>query len=549
MSPRPSATTCSELIRAWARYAPEDVALTFEGVHTTVAEFDGEVDRWARALLAAGVQRGDAVSILCGNHPDFLRLSFAAARVGAHLAPLNTWHKPEELRYTLDHSDAVVLLAVDRLRNQDFNAALATIIPELTSAPAPDRFGRFPSLRQVVALGSALPRATPLGEFLRRADEVGDAELHAREKQNAPDDLMFLLYTSGSTSKPKAVQIHQGPLIENGYQIGERQGIEPADRSWLATPLFYGLAAEQALMAAWTHRARVVLQEVFDAPEALEILARERCTVYYGFGNLTRKLLATPGFDRSRIHLRKGMIGFSVEDRQLAIDRLGVTHGVSVYGMTEMYGLVALTQHTDTRETVLSTQGFPLPGNEIRIVDPDSETPLPQGEIGAIQVRGRVTTGYFKDSDRTKASFTGDGFFRTGDLGSLDAEGRLVYHARATEMLKPGGVNVAPQEIEALLDEIPGIQQAHVCSVPDTRDGEVVVAFIEADPEATPPELIRERMRARAASYKVPRHFIYRSDAEMPRVASGKIPRPLLREEAARVLAAIPAGPASGVSS
>jgi len=535
LSPRPHATTCSELIREWARRSPGDVACTFDDVDITVAHFDEELDRWSRALLAAGVRRGDAVSILSGNRPEFLLLAFAAARVGAHLAPLNTWHRPEELAYTLANSDAVLLLAVDRLRRQDFDAALAEILPELVTGT--EGFANFGSLRQVVALGEPLPGAVSLADFLRRGEQVPVAELAAREAANVPTDLMYLLYTGGSTAKPKAVQICQGPLIENGYQIGERQGIDETDRSWLATPLFYGLAAEQGLFSAWTHRARVVLQEVFEPSEALELLDRQRCTVYYGFGNLTRKLLGAPGFDPARIHLRKGMLGFSVEDRQLAMERLGLRQGVSVYGMTETYGLVALTQHTDPREIALSTQGLPLPGCEIRIVDPETDAPLPQGEVGAIQIRGRVTSGYFKDPDRTAAAFTADGFFRTGDLGSLDATGRVVYSTRATEMLKPGGVNVAPQEIEALLDEVPGVRQAHVCGIPDAVDGEVVVAFVEADPQVTPPETIRAEMRSRAASYKVPKHFIYRTDEEMPRVASGKIPRPMLSAEARRVLA------------
>jgi fatty-acyl-CoA synthase len=543
-SHRPAATTSSALLREWASLTPDAVAITFNGEHITFADLDRDVDAWARSLLAAGIQRGQSISVLTGNHPHFLRAAFAAARVGAHLAPLNTWHTAAELLYTLAHSEAALLLATDGIRRVNYNKILSTFLPELTDPGPHDSYICCPDLHSVVALGEPLPGAQSLAEFLRRGDEIDPAELAARERENTPNDLMYVLYTSGSTSTPKGVQLHQGPAIENGWWIGERQGILAQDRSWLATPLFYGLAAIQALFATWTHGARVVLQEVFDPAAALELLHDQRCTVYYGFGNLTRKLVTQPGFDRSRLFLRKGMIGFSVEDRRLAIDELGVTNGVSVFGMTETYGLIALTDYRDDRETVMTTQGRPLPGSEIRIADPFSDVPLPNGEVGAIQVRGRITSGYLKDPDRTEAAFTPDGFFRTGDLGALDSDGRLIYHSRATEVMKPAGVNVSPQEVEALLDTVPGIAQAYVCSMPDDIDGEAVVAFIEADPATTTEEFIRSYLRERAASYKIPRHYIYRTDEQIPRLASGKISRPRLQQEAIQELE--PPGTAKG---
>ncbi len=532
----PGARTASALIRELAHTDPDRVAETFEGRHRTFAELDADVTTWAKALMAAGVQRGEAVSILAGNHPNFVTLAFAAARVGAFLAPLNTWHTAPELQYTVGHAPSVLLFTIDTLRKQDFRAAWSQVLPELAARPAqPDerlRAAQLPALLDVVSLDGGLPGATSLHGFLTAGASVTDEDLAAREALNRPEDLMYLLFTSGSTSKPKAVQLHQGHLIENAWWIGERQGITGEDRAWIATPLFYGVSAMQGLFGALTHSARIVLQEAFDPTEAVRLLEEQQCTVYYGFGNLTRKLLAVPGFDKSRIALRKGMIGFSVEDRRLALDELGVTDGCSVYGMTETYGLFALTRHDDPREIVLTSQGFALPGNEPRIVDPATGLPLPPGQVGDLQLRGRITSGYFDDDERTRASFTHDGFFRTGDQACVDDTGRLVYHSRAVDTMKPGGINVAPQEVEALLDEVPGIAQAHVCAIPDPADGERVVAFIEADPAVTTPDFIVDHLRGRAASYKIPRHFIYRRDADLPKLPSGKIPRPMLVHEA-----------------
>ncbi|MFG1780460.1 class I adenylate-forming enzyme family protein [Micromonospora sp. NPDC049048] len=530
--PTSPAATASQLIRHWAGTTPDAVAISFEGRHETFADFDRTVDEWAKALLALGVSRGEGISILSGNHPDFLHLAFAAARVGAHLVPQNTWHHAEEIAYTLEHSESTWLFTVPSLRRHDYAAGLAQILPELAESGAELHSARFPHLRGVVSLRGEIAGARTLASVLAAGEQVPAEALGERERQNRPEDLMYLLYTSGSTAKPKSVMLAQGAMIENNFHIGARQGVDAQDRTWLATPLFYGLSAIQGLFSTWTHGGRVVLQEVFDAAAALEMLEKERCTVYYGFGNLTRKLLSTPGFDKSRLFLRKGMIGFSYEDRKLALDDLGITYGTSVYGMTELYGLATLTAWDDDHETILTTQGLPVPGQEVVIVDPETEEPLAPGEVGAVLVRGRVTPGYFKDPERTAETIREDGFFRTGDLARFDENGRMVYQARATEMMKPGGINVSPQEVESLLDGLDGVKQAHVCSIPDDEAGEVVVAFIEADPRELPLERIRATLAQRAASYKIPRIVHYRTDEQIPRLSNGKVPRTALRAEA-----------------
>ena len=535
MSTRPHAATSSELIREAARDHGDGTAYSFEGTAVTFAEFDAEVDLWAKALLALGVKRGEAVSILAGNHPVFLQLAFGAARIGAHLAPLNTWHKTGELAYTLRHSESVVLFTVGVLRNRDYSESLLEILPELGrstregGAEAP--FSGAPHLRELVSLGEQLPGTRTLASVLAAAATIDDDQLVRAESANTPDDLMYLLYTSGSTSLPKGVMSAQGDLIENGFQIGERQGIVESDRSWLATPLFYGLAALQGVFATWTHFAAVVLQESFEAVEALKILEQERCTVYFGFGNLTRKLLSTPGFDRSKLRLRKGMIGFSEEDKRLAIDEMGITSGVSAYGSTEVYGLAALTDSHDPRPLVMATQGHPLPGVQMRIADPDTGRELPPGVVGSLQIKGRVTPGYFRDAARTAEAFTADGYFITGDLARIDHDGRLVYQGRSGEMIKTGGINVSPQEVESLLDQVPGIRQAYVCGVPHDDEGECIVAFVEAD-ERLDAEAIKAHLRQVAASYKIPRYIYHRTDEAFPRLASGKIALPALKAEA-----------------
>lgn len=516
-------STASALVRHWARTTPEAIAYTFEGEHTSWEAFDAEVDAWARLLLHLGVEAGQGVAFLAGNHPDFLRLAFACTRVSAHIVPLNTWHRGSELAYTIEHSDAVALFAVSDLRKADLAATLAEILP-------------IGAVRELVSLRGSIDGARDVTDLLVEAEAVSQESVREREEANDPHDLMYLLYTSGSTAKPKSVILEQGDMIENCFHIGARQGLTGEDRTWLATPLFYGLSAIQGLFSAWTHGGRVVLQEIFEPVSALAMLEREQCTAYYGFGNLTRKMLAVPGFDKSRLALRKGMIGFSYEDRMLALDDLGITHGTSVYGLTECYPLAALTAWNDPAEVILATQGFPLPDQEILIVDPETEEPLAAGETGSVLVRGRVTPGYYKDPERTAQTIRPDGFFRTGDLGRFDEAGRFVYQSRASEMMKPAGINVSPYEVEDLLDAVPGIRQAHVCAIPDDLNGERVVAFVEVgDPALGEPE-IRAHVAARAASYKVPSAVFVCEDAEIPRLSNGKVSRPQLVVEASRRL-------------
>jgi fatty-acyl-CoA synthase len=280
-----------------------------------------------------------------------------------------------------------------------------------------------------------------------------------------------------------------------------------------------------------------VIQESFDPGMALELIERERVTAFCGLGNMTRALLEHPDFGRRDVStLDKGITGFSPEDKRLAIAELGVGRCCSVYGLTETYGNCALTDADDPIGVRLQTQGLPLPGWELKVVDPATEQELHVGEVGHLLVRGHTTSGYFHDADATAAAFDVDGFFRTGDLAAVDADGRMTWVARLKEVIKTGGINVSPREVEDLIERHPDVRQVHVVGVPDPVRGEVVVAFVETLSEGLDEEAIRRFVADQAAGFKVPAHVLFRRDEELPRLASGKVPKYRLREEATRAL-------------
>jgi fatty-acyl-CoA synthase len=364
---------------------------------------------------------------------------------------------------------------------------------------------------------------------------VDAATFAAAQQAVAASDICYILYTSGSTAAPKGVTLAHGPLIANGFDIGERQHLRATDRLWLAAPLFWSFGSANALPAIMTHGGCIVLQEIFEAGEALALIERERCSVYYGMGNMARALLEHEDHPRRRLGaMRTGLTIGPPEDIAMTIEALGAAELCNVYGSTETYGNCAVTDANDPLPLRLHSQGQPLPGMTIRTVDLLTRQPLPAGEIGELAVRGYVTPGYFQAPEIDAEAFDREGYFLTGDLGSTEADGRVRFRGRLKEMIKTGGINVAPLEIEQVLLQHPDTVQAHVVGVPDQSKGEVVAAVIELRAGAIADTAsIVAFCRERLASYKVPVRLAIRSAAEFPLTPTGKIHKPRLRQELA----------------
>jgi fatty-acyl-CoA synthase len=295
--------------------------------------------------------------------------------------------------------------------------------------------------------------------------------------------------------------------------------------------LFWGLGCENALFNLLTHGGCVVLQEHFDPGEALRLIEGERCSVIYGTPNMIQALLEHP--DRKNYDLSSlrsgGTIG-SPEQIMRAVD-LGAREICNIYGLTETYGNCSVTDAGDPLDIRLNTVGRPLPGVDLRIIDSATETVLGANEVGEIRVKGYVTLGYYKDDEKNRAAFDRNGYFVTGDLGMLDSAGYLRFRGRIKEMIKTGGINVAPVEVEEILMSHPAVKVAYVVGVPDPQRDEVIAAIVVRREECALDESeVIAHCRQASAAYKVPRLVKFVSETDLPLTVTGKVQKNRLSE-------------------
>ena len=462
--------------------------------------------------------------------PSLTRVAaFGAAKIGAVTAAISTFSTPRELCWSLEHCGASVLVTLDTFRGRSFLGALRDLCPELArSAAGALCSAKLPALHTVVAVqGSPAAGAYSLADFLARGAGVGPAELAAAQRKVRPEDICYILYTSGSTAAPKGVTLAHGPLIANAFAIGERMHLTAVDRVWVAVPLFWSFGSANALPALMTHGGSIVLQESFEPGDAIALIERERCTVYYGMANMARAMREHPSHPGRRLGaMRTGLTIGPPEDIVMTIEALGAGELCNVYGATETYGNCAVTDAHDPLDQRLHSHGLPLPGMTIRAVDPMTRAALPTGEIGEL-----VVEGYYRAPELDGAAFAETGGFLTGDRGSIDRDGRVRFRGRLKEMIKTGGINVAPLEVEEVLLQHPDIIQAHVVVVPDAAKGEVVGAAVEPRPGAAAgAAAILGFCRERLASYKVPARLAFYTADQLPRTPTGKIHKPSLAE-------------------
>lgn len=530
---RPRSRTLSDLLEEQAERCPDRPAVVHRDGSTTYAALRDRAEQVRRALVRGGVRRGDRVGLLVTNRVEWLETCFGAAGARATVHALNTWVTERELEHLLGQADCTVLVLLAEHGRHRYADDLRHLVPELWEAgPGRWRSSRYPSLRTVVVLdGAPVPGAVDYEAWLAAGAEAPEPP---GEGLPPAGEAAVVLYTSGSTARPKAVPLLHHGMVENGFAIGERMGLTGSDRVWLASPLFWSFGCANALMATFTHGATLVLQEQFKPAEAVELIERERCTVGYLLPTLTRALLEAEGFDAARLaSLRTGLTIGTPDEVRLAVEGLGVEGICNVYGSTETYGNCCVTPHTMDLADRLVCQGPPLPGVRVRVVDPLTDEELPTGEVGEIRVTGYLTPGYLGQSP-ADSPFTADGWYRTGDLGRRDERGRLQYVVRATDMIKTAGINVAPAEVEEFLLTVDGVAQVAVVGAPDPARGEVVVAFVVPEPgrDLQEQELI-EACRGDLASYKVPARVSVVDD--LPKTGTGKLHRVKLRDAVAQL--------------
>ncbi|MDY7545251.1 class I adenylate-forming enzyme family protein [Glaciimonas sp. CA11.2] len=509
----------------------------------TYPELELRIRRVAAGMRAAGVGRGDRIGILVNNRPEWIEVCIASAAIGAVAVPFSTWSKRAELDFLLADSEVKVLFTLEQFGEQDYAADLIALIPELGIVVSGQwRSARYPKMDAVVAIGGSGSGGLPLigaidyEAFVSRHPPLDESQAPGAGGHNG-DDAM-ILYTSGSTSYPKAVRLTQCAMLENAFNIGERQGYSPYDKVLLALPLFWSYGSANAMCATFTHGAALVLQTRFEPAGAIELIERHACTAIYTLPAMTTSIVTHPSFHQDRTRsLRTGLTIGSAQDVVNAAEILGAHEICNVYGQTESYGNCCVTWHHWPLEQRKQMQGQPLPGVTVRIVDADTGEQMPQGKVGMIEVFGNVTPGYTGTSiELNDSAFTSDGYFPTGDLGQLTVDGCLQFVGRNTEMIKRAGINVAPAEIEELLQQHGAVALAGVTGAPDADRGEMIVAFIVPVPgmEVSCEEL-QAHCRAIASSYKVPNRI--EICEALPVTATGKVLRRELKAMATALIA------------
>ncbi|MFT4563979.1 MAG: fatty-acyl-CoA synthase [Gammaproteobacteria bacterium] len=519
---KPTSRTAFALLHEMTSHDPDHECIVDGERRWSYGKFVKDVQRSACALLAHGIERGDRVGILAGNCAEWLIADFAIMSLGAISVGLNTWSSANELAYQLEHSGVRLLFIEPTFRDRDFMQLVAD---------ARAIAGDFPILDNLVVIADKASAPHISWEtFNASAEQVTDAKLAAAQSSVEPTDVACLLYTSGSTALPKGVPLLHRGLIENMWEIGERQQLDGDDRLWLAVSLFWSLACVNALFALLSHRGTIVLQHHFDAGAALQLIEQERCSVFYGTPNMALALTEHPDLAKHDLGSLRTGVTIGTPPQIARVAELGVAQICNVYGLTEAYGNSTVTEASLAFDKRIETVGRGLQGVEVRTVDAN-DVARPTGEVGEVQLRGNVTPGYWNDPERTAESFTEDGWFRTGDLGLLDDDGYLYYRGRLKEMVKTGGINVAPAEVEQALSTHAAIELAFVTGIPDPRLDETLAAVIVLRKGHTADEAsLREHCRETLAPYKTPRHFRFVDAAALPLTTTGKLQRKRLGE-------------------
>jgi crotonobetaine/carnitine-CoA ligase len=478
----------------------------------TYAKFNATVNKTANGLTQLGVRKGDRVNVHMTNRPEFLFFWFALARMGGVMVPTNPLSPPDELAYPVSHSEAV----------------LTVTIPALLANVQAMR-GQCPAVRQVILCGADGPEP---GVLTFEALTDGQSEQAPEADVESLDDAA-ILYTSGTTARPKGVQVTQANYVFLGEQVSKNVGLRPDDRWLITLPLFHGNAQYYSVMTALTVGASIAVMERFSASRLMQQAADHRATVHSSLATPLRMVMAqTPQPSDGRSGLRLVIFAQSLTpelheewDRRYGVPML------QIFGMTETMGQ-PMVNPLNYRRDPLSI-GFPAVGYECRVVD-DNGDDMPVGEAGQLIVRGipgvTIMKGYYRDPSNTSLALR-DGWLWTKDVVEIGEDGYFRFLDRAGDLIRRSGENVSAGEVEAVIKSHPAVADAAVVGVPDAMYDEAIKAYVILSDGASATEVeIIEHCRTRLSKFRVPGSVEFRD--EFPRTSIGKTRKVELKAEA-----------------
>jgi len=507
-------------------------------------EAERESARLARGLLAAGLGKGSRVGLLAPNGPAWVVAWLAVARLGALLVPLNTFSKARELGWMLRHADVQLLLCVDSFLGHDYLARLEEAAPSLTAAKNAELLllPELPMLRRVYAWGAGRRKwlAGTVEELAESGDvgEQDDGFFSRVEDSVETSDPMLVVYSSGSTADPKGAVHGQGSLLLHAFNLNTFRGLRADDRLYSPMPFFWVGGFVFALLAAMHAGSCLLCEDSFEPGRTLDLLEHEGATFVTGWPHYGKAMADHESFaGRDLSSLRGGNVydllpqGVAPEDPELRANSLGMTETGGPHTMYDMT--------VDLPDSLRGSFGCPVPGLEHKLVDPDSGLDLAgtsdrstgeksAGEAGEICVRGySLMQGLYKQPRDNV--FDEAGWYHTGDGGSFNEQGHLFFEGRLGDVIKTGGANVSPREVEVLLEAVDGVKAAHVVGLPDPDRGQTVAAavLLKQGVELDGEQLLAA-LRDELSAYKLPRQIFFLGENELPMTDSGKIKKSAL---------------------
>jgi len=526
---------CEEFPEQYAfRYTELDYTRTYP-------QFRDDADKFAAALIAMGVNKGDHVSIWATNVPAWYITFWAAVKIGAVLVTVNSSYKIHEAEYLFHQSDTHTLVMIDGFKDSDYVSIINRICPELKNCkPGELRSARLPELRNVITVDSKQPGCYTWDEAMALSEKIPASEVEARRRSIDKHDICNMQYTSGTTGFPKGVMLSHYSIVNNGKVIGDCMDLSTADKLMIQVPMFHCFGMVLAMTASMTHGTTMCPITAFSPQKGLACINKEKITAFHGVPTMFIAMLEHPDFKNTDFsHIRTGIMAGSpcpVKVMEDVLNKMNMREICITYGQTESAPAITMSTTEDSTETRVNTVGGAVYGVEVKIIDPETGAELPDNADGELCARGyNIMKGYYKMPEATNSAIDADGWLHTGDVARRLPDGNYKITGRIKDMIIRGGENIYPKEIEDFLYTHPKIRDVQVIGVPSETYGEEIMAcVILKDGEELTGDGVKDFVRANMAKHKVPSYVSFVS--EFPMNAAGKILKYKMREEAKRLI-------------
>ncbi len=536
--------TFSEVLDTMAEKYPDQYAFKYPTLDytRTYEQFRRDVDECAAALISIGVKAGDHVAVWATNVPQWFITFWATTKIGAVLVTVNTAYRIHEIEYLLKQSDTHTLVMIEYCKDINYKEIIQELCPELENLePGKPLYSKnLPFLRNVVTAGFSMDGCLTWEQMLSRSSLVPREEVRRRASLVKPDDVCNMQYTSGTTGFPKGVMLTHRNIVNNGKTIGDRMDLSTADRMMIQVPMFHCFGMVLSMTSMMTHGGTLCPIPYFSPKSSLACVNDEHITCFNGVPTMFIAMFNHADFAKTDFsYMRTGIMAGAncpADLMRRASVEMNMSEIISVYGQTEASPGCTMGEVNEDLDHRVETVGSAFPGVECKIIDPETDEELPDGESGEFVARGfNIMKGYYKMPEATAQAIDSEGWLHSGDICMRTPDGYYKVTGRLKDMIIRGGENLYPREIEEFYLTNPKVRDVQVVGVPDERYGEECCAWVILHKGETSDENeMKEFGYASIARHKVPRYFMFVD--EFPMNAAGKIVKYKMRDESAEKL-------------